>query len=248
MIKFFRHIRKRLIGENRFSKYLLYAIGEIILVVIGILIALQINNWNNNELNKKEEALILKNLNFEFNKNKKDLKIIKNNYQRLIGATKQLLDLIGEENIILQKHNTDSLISESINYLDYRPTENVLSDLISSGNLKLISSDSLRLHLFQWSSFINEKEEAWETLDDFSQNMMMPYLTKNASLKNIDSYGFLDWKQGSKLQTETNGMFLDIEFENNLDNHAWSLTNYLLALDNLETTINSIITQTSKYR
>ena len=248
MIKFFRHIRKRLIGENRFSKYLLYAIGEIILVVIGILIALQINNWNNNELNKKEEALILKILNFEFNKNKKDLKIIKNNYQRLIGATKQLLDLIGEENIILQKHNTDSLISESINYLDYRPTENVLSDLISSGNLKLISSDSLRLHLFQWSSFINEKEEAWETLDDFSQNMMMPYLTKNASLKNIDSYGFLDWKQGSKLQTETNGMFLDIEFENNLDNHAWSLTNYLLALDNLETTINSIITQTSKYR
>ena len=206
MIKFFRHIRKRLIGENRFSKYLLYAIGEIILVVIGILIALQINNWNNNELNKKEEALILKNLNFEFNKNKKDLQIIKNNYQRLIGATKQLLDLIGEENIILQEH------------------------------------------LFQWSSFINEKEEAWETLDDFSQNMMMPYLTKNASLKNIDSYGFLDWKQGSKLQTETKGMFLDIEFENNLDNHAWSLTNYLLALDNLETTINSIITQTSKYR
>ena len=46
MIKFFRHIRQRLIGENRFSKYLLYAIGEIILVVIGILIALQINTWN----------------------------------------------------------------------------------------------------------------------------------------------------------------------------------------------------------
>lgn len=53
MIKFFRHIRKRLLKENQFSKpaspairYLLYAIGEIILVVIGILIALQINNWN----------------------------------------------------------------------------------------------------------------------------------------------------------------------------------------------------------
>ena len=46
MIKFFRHIRKRLLSENRFNKYLLYAIGEIVLVVIGILIALQINNWN----------------------------------------------------------------------------------------------------------------------------------------------------------------------------------------------------------
>ena len=46
MIKFFRKIRQSLLSENRFSKYLLYAIGEIILVVIGILIALQINNWN----------------------------------------------------------------------------------------------------------------------------------------------------------------------------------------------------------
>ena len=48
MIKFFRKIRQKLLSENKFSKYLLYAIGEIILVVIGILIALQINNWNEN--------------------------------------------------------------------------------------------------------------------------------------------------------------------------------------------------------
>jgi len=54
MIKFFRHIRQRLIRENRISKYLLYAIGEIILVVIGILIALQINNWNES---RKESLL-----------------------------------------------------------------------------------------------------------------------------------------------------------------------------------------------
>jgi hypothetical protein len=54
MIKFFRKIRQRLLTENKFSKYLLYAIGEIILVVIGILIALQINNWNEKRLQKQE--------------------------------------------------------------------------------------------------------------------------------------------------------------------------------------------------
>ena len=48
MIKFFRKIRQKLLSENKFSKYLLYAVGEIVLVVIGILIALQINNWNEN--------------------------------------------------------------------------------------------------------------------------------------------------------------------------------------------------------
>jgi len=52
MIKFFRRIRQKFLTENKFSKYLLYAIGEIVLVVIGILIALQINNWNNDRLNK----------------------------------------------------------------------------------------------------------------------------------------------------------------------------------------------------
>ena len=49
MIKFFRKIRQKLLSENKFSKYLIYAIGEIVLVVLGILIALQINNWNENK-------------------------------------------------------------------------------------------------------------------------------------------------------------------------------------------------------
>ncbi len=59
MIKFFRHIRQNLIMENKTGKYLKYAIGEIVLVVIGILIALQVSNWNeNNNLQKKEVALL----------------------------------------------------------------------------------------------------------------------------------------------------------------------------------------------
>ena len=55
MIKFFRKIRRQLIGEHRFSKYLLYAVGEIVLVVVGILIALQLDNWNENSKNATKE-------------------------------------------------------------------------------------------------------------------------------------------------------------------------------------------------
>ena len=58
MIKFFRNIRQKMLTENKFSKYLIYAIGEIILVVIGILIALSINNWNQEQQQKK----VLKNI------------------------------------------------------------------------------------------------------------------------------------------------------------------------------------------
>lgn len=59
MIKFFRRIRQRLLSENKFSKYLLYAIGEIILVVIGILIALQIDNWNQEQKDRVFEITML---------------------------------------------------------------------------------------------------------------------------------------------------------------------------------------------
>tara|TARA_R100000988_G_C3960972_1_gene146151 strand:+ start:109 stop:831 length:723 start_codon:yes stop_codon:yes gene_type:complete len=58
MIKFFRKIRQKLLTENKFSKYLLYAIGEIILVVIGILIALSINNWNETQKNQNDKKSV----------------------------------------------------------------------------------------------------------------------------------------------------------------------------------------------
>ncbi|MDX1471529.1 MAG: DUF6090 family protein [Flavobacteriaceae bacterium] len=62
MIKFFRSIRSKSISQSRFGKYLLYALGEIILVVIGILIALQINNWNEGKIERKTEKEYLENM------------------------------------------------------------------------------------------------------------------------------------------------------------------------------------------
>ena len=55
MIKFFRKIRQKMLTENKFNKYLIYAFGEIVLVVIGILIALQINTWNENKKSNEDQ-------------------------------------------------------------------------------------------------------------------------------------------------------------------------------------------------
>ena len=70
MIKFFRKIRQNLLSEGKTGKYLKYAIGEIVLVVIGILIALSINNWNNNQQDKRTEQATLKALLSEFHDNR----------------------------------------------------------------------------------------------------------------------------------------------------------------------------------
>ena len=66
MIKFFRRIRQKLIDENRISKYVLYATGEIVLVVIGILIALQLNGIQEDAVDRKKEQAYLHELNLDF--------------------------------------------------------------------------------------------------------------------------------------------------------------------------------------
>ena len=160
------------------------------------------------------------------------------------NSCKRLIELSGEPSSILQQINIDSLISKSIDYWDYRPSENVLSDLLYSGRLKLISSNKLRKLLFEWSGELNQKEEAFQTIDLGGQEHLIPYLTINASLKNIDAYGFMEWKNPSKLKNKSLEMFQDIEFENHLSNHAWGIYNYINSLDKIEIIIDQIIDET----
>ncbi|WP_062056374.1 DUF6090 family protein [Sediminicola sp. YIK13] len=90
MIKFFRKIRKRLLAQSRFSKYLLYAIGEIVLVVIGILIALQINNWNQNKLEQNSLSAYLTSISQNIKVDIKNLEYLKTTRKNIIARIPHL--------------------------------------------------------------------------------------------------------------------------------------------------------------
>ena len=104
MIKFFRKIRQNLLTENKFSKYLLYAIGEIVLVVIGIYIAIQLNNWNQDQQNQKLTAtniqLLIDNIEKDsiyFNQLRLDIQkdtASLNSYQRRLNKPSTTLDTL----------------------------------------------------------------------------------------------------------------------------------------------------------
>ena len=96
MIKFFRKIRYNLMSENKTGKYFKYAIGEIILVVIGILIALSINSWNQNRLDQLDKKEILSKLQIEFQANKNILQDYKIKNERSMNSNIALMSLIGE--------------------------------------------------------------------------------------------------------------------------------------------------------
>ena len=153
MILFFRKIRKKLTDENKFSKYARYAIGEIVLVVIGILIALQINNWNQFRIDRISEKNIYKDLREELQTNKA---IVTNSLVRreaIYAPLKEYMTKLLEDRIdykdFIELHEK-SFFSGHIN-----PSFGVVNTLISSGDVNLISNDSLKYLLTDWKDYIS---------------------------------------------------------------------------------------------
>ena len=141
MIKFFRKIRQNLLSEGKTGKYLKYAFGEIVLVVIGILIALQVNDWNNNRKNLELEDKILKEIYANLNTDLKDLQsqIEQNNWY--INHNSKVL-----EHLINKTPLNDSLrkyYSYLYGYGHFSPKTVGYQNLKSQG-ISLVKNDSLR--------------------------------------------------------------------------------------------------------
>jgi hypothetical protein len=137
-----------MITENKFSKYILYAIGEIILVVIGILIALQINNWNETSKERYIEHTYLVSLKEEFNHNLLELdSVIKLNKYNNDNAI-DLSNLMGPDSPSITEKDFAELAMNMTNWeVQYRPNQAVLDELISSGKLAIFSNDKLKFAL-----------------------------------------------------------------------------------------------------
>jgi len=153
MIKFFRKTRQRLLTENKFSKYLLYAIGEIVLVVIGILIALSINNWNENRMNLATKRYYVERLAEEI---KADIQYYKELRKSFLTKEKRL-------NRITEIWRSNSnYIPDSLQYInDFFQAANistvykrpvVWSELTQNGQLKLIQDKKLSSTLISYHS------------------------------------------------------------------------------------------------
>ena len=138
MIKFFRQIRQSLIMENKTGKYLKYAIGEIVLVVIGILIALQINNWNEQRKEDRLEAEYYCRLLEDAQQDLEQVnQFIKASEERL-AASNQAVRLLQQEKA--KKVDVGQQLQHSIIaiYSDFTPNNSAFEDLKSGANLNII--------------------------------------------------------------------------------------------------------------
>lgn len=143
MIRGFAAIRRRLLAENRFTRYLAYAAGEIVLVVIGILIALQINNWNDARKDRARELGYLRNIREDVGANIREMDAYLATREQGIEAAQRILAHFEGKPI----ENASAFNADSISIYNWRRFylgDNTYQELIGSGNFALLSNPKIK--------------------------------------------------------------------------------------------------------
>jgi len=219
MLKFFRHIRKKLIEEDNVRRYLLYAIGEILLVVIGILIALQINNWNEVRKDRASELDILHNLKEELLRNKEELEI----YQQLHLDGYQdglfLLSLFNSDISAFPQSRLDSALIGIEGGYTFEAIEGYIESIIVSGNINLIQNVELKSLLTSFDGAVIDATQETEIIQRLHHERLWPAIDGKINSSNRMRYyeGFSDFPPGT-YQSDYTWFFNNREMEDVVSN------------------------------
>ncbi len=235
MIKFFLRIRRNLVAENKFTKYLIYAIGEIILVVIGILIALQINNWNENRKNSNKENAILTNIHKEFQQNRKQLDSVVAQHRISHSNSTKIIKLFP----IKSKPKPAVLDSLSFQLFwsyagaTFNPSQTSINALASTSSFDIIKNGTLRDLLISWNDLITDYQEEELRSRDYIINQYDAYMSKH-----------FDWNYNFKDERNNFDALQTLEFEYLVKNN-YDLVNQILSstgeLQKVQETLDTII-------
>lgn len=188
MLKFFRKIRFNLMDTGKTSKYLKYAMGEIILVVIGILIALQINNWNESNKENNTANLLAKSLIEDLNKDVDFLKNALTFSEQKINSCDTLLNLLSKP----QPKWDNKQIYESFNIVGqsnpFFPTTGTYTQIVTSGSLKLF--DQSLANLLNAYDMQLKKITYWSNAEDETSWLMANIIWKGMNVEAMADFRF----------------------------------------------------------
>lgn len=167
--------------KNKTAKYLKYAIGEIVLVMIGILLALQVSNWNQERKDADKELLLLEALHQEFLKNRTQLDSVVFIHERALASTQFMISQfpINPETI-----NLDSLyrgVRHWQNWNTFNPSQGVIRSLVNTSSFELISDPELRALLVSWEDVLADYKEEEDIAVQLLYDRLLPEIWSNVS-------------------------------------------------------------------
>jgi hypothetical protein len=183
MIKFFRKIRQNLLMESKTGKYFKYAIGEIFLVMIGILLALQVSNWNQKRIDSQKEQLLLSELHEEFLNNQKQLEEVLDNHKIAMKNTRYA---IAQFPINPNEIDLDTFYTNMIHFgrrFTFNPSQGVIKSLVNSSSFDIISNPELRKLLVSWEDVLADYTEEENTASISLRDVYIPRILNKLSWK-----------------------------------------------------------------
>lgn len=189
MINAFRKIRKKLAAENKVMAYLRYAIGEILLVVIGILIALQVNNWNSARIEKNKESVYLKNIKRDLVEQIRSIDIQMNAELDFSNTAKPVLGYYKKHH----QFKVDSSFTSAIGSLTSRRTfvkiNPTYTELLSSGNVDIISDNKFKGNLINYYQELERVELIINKNNNlFTDAVFVPGVIRLSELQTSSAY------------------------------------------------------------
>lgn len=220
MFLFFKKIKKKLIAENRIKNYLVYALGEIILVVLGILIALWINNSSQYYQLRKKEQTYLIGLEKEFLITHQKLDtLIKINQKNIQGA-QEIVQAMDQRPIEISERQFSNLLYQALAFdISLNSNNSLLTEIINSGSLKDITNQELKQSLTTWMATLEDIKQQERDQEDQRQALLDFFKSDQYSLKTIlNEVGVLESNQEKSQGGNRNNMDLlnSVAFENAL--------------------------------
>jgi len=198
MIKFFRKIRQNLLIENKTGKYLKYAIGEIVLVMIGILLALQVSDWNQDRKDRISERKILNNIHRDFIQNKVNFDSVKVINYKSLAALDSIITISAEGGLTIERIGE---YNQRIKVLTYNAYSSTVDAVINSNLLELIQDGELQKYLVSWKDVLLDFTEDENFYIKFLTEQFQPFIMNNT-----------DWK--GKNREMNNKVLSSIKFHN----------------------------------
>lgn len=225
MIDFFRNIRKTLLINGRSSKYLKYAIGEILLIVIGILIALQLNNWNEIRKIRNSEQLLLKNLLVEMNVNYKQLNQVTEYNSKSLSAAKKLIEIYNGGHVYKNTQELDSILSLIQWAFTFNPELGSLNSIKNAGKLNYIQNERLRSLISSFEDMSKDALEESIIIRNLIIDKYVPSVNQYVSLNQRLKFLGDDYVVGkSKFDPDYNGLLEDRTLESLISYiHTWRI-------------------------
>ncbi|WP_271785038.1 DUF6090 family protein [Aquimarina algiphila] len=238
MTNFFRKIRQQHFIKNKFTKYLVYAFGEILLVVIGILIALQVNNLNEKRKSDIKEKKYLMSMKNELLTNLELVKTEVEGLKRSINGQRELISLINSEKDTVNEIELSKILAVSFsNVFELKYQDGTFKELLYSGGLISINSDRIKNEVTSWEGRMIDIRKQEKGVYD-AREKIIDFIIDNGVFKiMLDDVGASNHFQIRKsIRRNSNKLLLKSQkFENLLSYHIAlneSQKYYYLRLEN----------------